>query len=43
MDYESIDRSIDVIISRIRKKIDDDTKSPKYTQTIRGLGYRFSD
>ncbi|MEM3245812.1 MAG: response regulator transcription factor [Candidatus Micrarchaeaceae archaeon] len=43
MDYESIDRSVDVIISRIRKKIDDDTKSPKYIQSIRGLGYKFSD
>jgi two-component system OmpR family response regulator len=41
MDYESIDRSVDVIISRIRKKIGDDTKSPKYIQSIRGIGYKF--
>ena len=33
------ERSIDVIITRLRKKIEDDPKNPKYLQTLRGVGY----
>ena len=33
------ERSIDVIITRLRKKIESDPKNPKYLQTIRGSGY----
>jgi|TARA_B110000037_G_C16920180_1_gene424041 two-component system phosphate regulon response regulator OmpR len=33
------ERSIDVIITRLRKKIEDDPKNPKYLQTLRGIGY----
>ena len=33
------ERSIDVIITRLRKKIETDPKNPKYLQTIRGSGY----
>ena len=33
------ERSIDVIITRLRKKIEDDPKNPKFLQTIRGEGY----
>ena len=33
------ERSIDVIITRLRKKIEQNPKSPKYLQTIRGEGY----
>tara|TARA_Y100000590_G_scaffold452438_1_gene595601 strand:- start:400 stop:1077 length:678 start_codon:yes stop_codon:yes gene_type:complete len=33
------ERSIDVIITRLRKKIEIDPKKPKYLQTIRGMGY----
>ena len=33
------ERSIDVIITRLRKKIEQDPKNPKYLQTIRGEGY----
>ena len=35
----SKERSIDVIITRLRKKIEQDPKNPKYLQTIRGEGY----
>ncbi len=35
----SKERSIDVIITRLRKKIEIDPKNPKYLQTIRGAGY----
>ena len=38
-DFEAFDRSIDVHISSIRKKLGDDPKAPRYVQTIRGVGY----
>ena len=33
------ERSVDVIITRLRKKIEINPKNPKYLQTIRGTGY----
>lgn len=36
------DRSMDVQISRLRKKLGDDPKTPTYIQTIRGGGYKFA-
>ncbi len=33
------ERSVDVIITRLRKKIEIEPKNPKYLQTIRGKGY----
>ena len=39
-DYES-SVSLAVIINRIRHKIEDNQKEPKYLQTIRGMGYKF--
>ncbi len=41
MRWESSDRSIDVIVSRIRQKIGDDPKSPHYIRAIRGVGYKY--
>lgn len=38
-DFEAFDRSIDVHISSIRRKLGDDPKSPQFIQTIRGVGY----
>ena len=35
----SQERSIDVMITRLRKKIEHDPKNPKFLQTIRGSGY----
>jgi len=35
----SMERSIDVMITRLRQKIELDPKNPKYLQTIRGAGY----
>ena len=35
------ERSIDVIITRLRKKIEINPKNPKFLQTIRGAGYVF--
>jgi DNA-binding response OmpR family regulator len=39
-DFESFDRSIDVHISSLRKKLGDDSKSPRFIETVRGAGYR---
>jgi len=39
---EAFDRSIDVHISRLRKKLGDDTPKPRLIKTIRGLGYQYS-
>ena len=39
--WASYDRSIDVHISRIRHKIEDDPKRPKLLKTVRGVGYQF--
>jgi len=39
--YESSLKSIDVIIGRIRQKIGDDTKNPRYIVSVRGVGYKF--
>jgi DNA-binding response OmpR family regulator len=39
-DFESFDRSIDVHISALRKKLGDDSKAPRFIETIRGTGYR---
>jgi DNA-binding response OmpR family regulator len=36
---EAFDRSIDVIISRVRQKIEEDPRNPRYLKTIRGAGY----
>lgn len=40
-DFDSFDRVIDNHIKNLRQKIEDDTKSPVYILTIRGLGYKF--
>jgi two-component system response regulator CpxR len=38
-DYDVFDRSIDVHISALRKKLGDDPKSPRFIRTYRGAGY----
>jgi two-component system response regulator CpxR len=38
-DYEVFDRSIDVHISALRRKLGDDAKSPRYIRTHRSAGY----
>lgn len=42
IDYHVNERSIDVHITNLRKKIESDPKNPKYIQTVWGLGYRFA-
>lgn len=36
------DRSIDILVSRLRKKLEADPKKPEVIKTIRGVGYMFT-
>ena len=40
-DPDAFDRSIDVRINRIRKKVEPDPSQPRFIRTVRGLGYVF--
>lgn len=42
-DYEGFDRSIDSHIKRLRAKIGDDPKAPRYILTVYGMGYRLGE
>jgi two-component system phosphate regulon response regulator OmpR len=35
-------RAVDVQVTRLRRKIEDDPKAPRYLQTVRGIGYRLA-
>ena len=39
--WDAFDRSIDVLVSRLRQKLEDDPKQPRYVRTVRGAGYAF--
>lgn len=41
--WESSDRSIDVLISRIRQKIEENPKKPMFIHSIRSIGYKFTE
>jgi DNA-binding response OmpR family regulator len=41
--FDVFDRSIDVHISQLRKKLGDDAKQPRFIVTVRGMGYRFEE
>ncbi len=41
IDLDAYDRSIDVLVSRMRQKLSDDPREPTFIQTVRGTGYRF--
>ena len=41
IDWESYDRSIDVLVSRLRQKLGDDPRQPAFIRTVRGAGYVF--
>ena len=37
------DRSIDSLVSRLRRKVEADASNPRFLQTVWGAGYRFSE
>jgi DNA-binding response OmpR family regulator len=41
IEWEAYDRSVDVLISRLRQKLDDHPKQPRFIRTIHGTGYTF--
>ena len=41
MDFEGSDRTIDVHIKNLRKKIEEDSREPKYILTVTKVGYKF--
>ena len=41
LDWEAFDRSVDVLVSRLRQKLGDDPRRPAFIKTVRGMGYRF--
>lgn len=40
--YEGYERTIDAHIKNLRKKLGDDPQEPRFIETVRGVGYRFS-
>jgi two-component system phosphate regulon response regulator OmpR len=40
-EHEVFDRSIDVQVSRLRRRIEPDSNKPRYIQTVWGFGYVF--
>ena len=42
-EYEVFDRSVDVHISALRRKLHDDAKEPRYIRTLRAAGYMMID
>ena len=41
LDADIFDRSVDMLVSRLRKKLDDDSRSPRFIKTVWGVGYQF--
>ena len=41
IEWEAFNRSVDVLVSRLRQKLNDDPKNPRFIKTIWGSGYRF--
>lgn len=39
--YQGYERTIDVHVKNLRKKLDDDPHTPRFIETVRGVGYRF--
>ena len=41
-DWSPLDRSIDALVGRLRKKIEPDPDHPRLVKTVRGIGYAFT-
>lgn len=42
-DYQGFERTVDVHVMNLRKKIERDPTNPRYVQTVYGIGYKFED
>lgn len=42
-DFSGYEYSVNSLIKRLRKKIEDDAARPRYIKTVRGVGYRFAE
>lgn len=42
-DYDGLERTVDVHIMQLRKKIETDPRNPRYIQTVYGFGYKFTE
>jgi len=42
-EYEGYQRNVDPHINRLRQKIENDPKNPRYVLTVRGVGYKLND
>lgn len=42
-DFDGFDRTVDVHVANLRRKVEPDTRKPRYIQTVHGVGYRFGD
>ena len=41
IEHDAFDRSVDVLVSRLRQKLKDDPRKPRYIRTVYGAGYEF--
>ena len=41
LEHEAFDRSVDVLVSRLRQKLKDDPRKPRFIRTVYGAGYEF--
>ena len=41
-DWSPIDRSIDMLVAKLRRKLEQDPKYPRIIKTVRGMGYMFA-
>ena len=41
--YDGLDRSIDITVTRLRKKLRDDATRPRYIKSVRGVGYMLAE
>jgi DNA-binding response OmpR family regulator len=42
-DYEGLERTVDVHLMNLRRKIEADPARPAYVRTVYGIGYKFGD
>jgi DNA-binding response OmpR family regulator len=41
LNWDSTSRNVDVLVSKLRNKLGDDPKNPKYIKSVWGHGYKF--